>query len=443
MALQVRRGTNAERLTITPAEGELIYVTDTKQLYVGDGTTQGGTTTIANTIDSVLADTTPQLGGNLDLNNFNITGTGNINISGTINATGNINLGDGVGGDVITIGGAISGDLVPDTNITRDLGTNVLKWKEAWISQLNVDSQITAERIQADIIADDSTVVFDSSTGTVAAAQLSGTLPAGVIPSSITADLVGNVTGNIQGDVIGDLTGNVIGNVTGGVTGDVTGSVFADDSSMMVDAVSNTLNANLLTVNGTITGNEYVGQTATFEDRTTDNQGTMTLRRKVAGTISDNKPYGLIYFSKDDNAGALTTTIIQGGETFFRVVNDPAGVGSSQNPIFNLTFADSKLGVGYRNIPGDERLQVNGDASIAGYIANDQIKIQGNQIATTVSNANLELTANGTGTIELTVPTQTTVGAAGAANALPATPSTYFKINVAGTEYVVPAYAVS
>jgi len=42
MSLKIRRGTNAERLTITPVEGELIYTTDTKNLYIGDGTTAGG-----------------------------------------------------------------------------------------------------------------------------------------------------------------------------------------------------------------------------------------------------------------------------------------------------------------------------------------------------------------------------------------------------------------
>jgi hypothetical protein len=42
MALQIRRGTNAERLTITPLQGELIYTTDTKGLFIGDGTTAGG-----------------------------------------------------------------------------------------------------------------------------------------------------------------------------------------------------------------------------------------------------------------------------------------------------------------------------------------------------------------------------------------------------------------
>ena len=42
MALRLRRGTDVERQTLTPVEGELIYVTDTKSLYVGDGTTTGG-----------------------------------------------------------------------------------------------------------------------------------------------------------------------------------------------------------------------------------------------------------------------------------------------------------------------------------------------------------------------------------------------------------------
>lgn len=42
MALRLRRGTNAERLLIVPAAGELIYTTDTKKVYIGDGATEGG-----------------------------------------------------------------------------------------------------------------------------------------------------------------------------------------------------------------------------------------------------------------------------------------------------------------------------------------------------------------------------------------------------------------
>ena len=42
MSLQLRQGTNAERLTITPLSGEPIWTTDTNALYVGDGVTAGG-----------------------------------------------------------------------------------------------------------------------------------------------------------------------------------------------------------------------------------------------------------------------------------------------------------------------------------------------------------------------------------------------------------------
>ena len=42
MALKFRRGTDSGRSAITPAEGEPIFTTDTKKLYVGDGSTAGG-----------------------------------------------------------------------------------------------------------------------------------------------------------------------------------------------------------------------------------------------------------------------------------------------------------------------------------------------------------------------------------------------------------------
>tara|TARA_B100001287_G_scaffold45673_1_gene34749 strand:- start:74438 stop:76093 length:1656 start_codon:yes stop_codon:yes gene_type:complete len=291
MALQVRRGTNAERLGITPAEGELIYVTDTKQLYVGDGSTQGGTTTIANTIDSVLADTSPQLGGNLDLNNFNINGTGSIDITGTITASGTVNLGDGVGSDILVIGGAIQGHLVPDVDATHNLGSPSKYWNEAWFNQLNIDSQITAERVQADLIADDSTVVFNSATGQIAAAQISGTMTGDVVGNitsagtsafSGTLNLNGATVQNAAFNLTGDLTGNVVGNTTGYHTGDVKGSVFADDSAMILDGEngivvadvnSNTVTVTTLNINGnaTATGNIAANQisgTATAQDQT-------------------------------------------------------------------------------------------------------------------------------------------------------------------------------
>lgn len=77
MSLKLRRGTDAQRTGITPAEGELIYTTDTKKLYVGDGSTTGGIAvdTSGSGITDLVQDTTPQLGGNLDTNGYRISGS--------------------------------------------------------------------------------------------------------------------------------------------------------------------------------------------------------------------------------------------------------------------------------------------------------------------------------------------------------------------------------
>ncbi len=42
MAFQFRRGTNTNRLTITPADGEPLFTTDTNKMFIGDGSTLGG-----------------------------------------------------------------------------------------------------------------------------------------------------------------------------------------------------------------------------------------------------------------------------------------------------------------------------------------------------------------------------------------------------------------
>ena len=42
MPLRLRRGTDSTRTSITPVQGEPIYTTDTKKLYIGDGSTAGG-----------------------------------------------------------------------------------------------------------------------------------------------------------------------------------------------------------------------------------------------------------------------------------------------------------------------------------------------------------------------------------------------------------------
>jgi hypothetical protein len=87
--------------TITLAKLSATGTKDATTFLRGDNTFQTIATDLVN-------DTTPQLGGDLDLNSSDITGTGNINITGTVTAT--------------TINGTI-GNVVEDT--TPQLGGNL------------------------------------------------------------------------------------------------------------------------------------------------------------------------------------------------------------------------------------------------------------------------------------------------------------------------------
>lgn len=117
MSLRIRRGTEAQRPSAAFDLGEIVWTTDTNKLYVGDGVNLGGKNILATSagtgliwnattqrldfngsgtgIISVQADANPTLGGNLNLNGRNITGNGNITVSGTLSVTGlgaNLNL---------------------------------------------------------------------------------------------------------------------------------------------------------------------------------------------------------------------------------------------------------------------------------------------------------------------------------------------------------------
>lgn len=171
MALQIRRGTDAERQTITPKMGEPIYTTDQKELYIGDGTTQGGIL-----ISGVLVnDENPRLGTDLDLNGNDIIGTGNINIDGTITATGNINLGDGAEDNLI-VGGQIGSSLIPNADVTFDLGAESTRWNNVYATAIDASTiRGTFDGdINGSVYSDDSTTVLVDATNNVLTGNFTG-----------------------------------------------------------------------------------------------------------------------------------------------------------------------------------------------------------------------------------------------------------------------------
>ena len=79
----------------------------------------GITASQVGALADVIEDTTPQLGGDLDLNGNDITGTGNFNVTGVITATSFVGSGVGLTGITASQVGALA-NVVEDT--TPQLG---------------------------------------------------------------------------------------------------------------------------------------------------------------------------------------------------------------------------------------------------------------------------------------------------------------------------------
>lgn len=266
MALRLKRGTTAERLTYTPLVGELVYDTDQQAIYIGDGSIVGGKLLASGS--EIIED--------IVLNGNDITGTGNIDITGDIDVAGNIHATGNITSDgTITLGNdaadevefkaEIISNIVPDVDETYDLGTSSKKWNtvhanvvEAATVNANTNGYHTGD-ISGSVFADNSTLLVDATSGRIV----------GPVFANVTGNTAGTHTGNVIGNVLGDVSGNVDGVVTGtfigavsdpdgnvlfdtriggnitipaNIEGDLFGSVFGENSTTLIDATENIIN---------------------------------------------------------------------------------------------------------------------------------------------------------------------------------------------------------
>ena len=216
MPLQFRRGTEAERAAMTQplAAGEPLYITDEQKVYVGDGSTVGGILVTSNALS---------------------------NVQPTI--------------------AAMFTESIAHANISF-VYDDSLQTISATVDLSNYSGIITADSFNGSIINSDSSILYDSVTGNV--------FLSGVVASTISAVSDSEVdlgTSDVRfkdlylsGDVIAEslsattLFGDLSGSVFGNLTGDVKGSVFGDDSSVIVDAVNNSITADTVTAN-VVSGN--------------------------------------------------------------------------------------------------------------------------------------------------------------------------------------------
>jgi hypothetical protein len=94
-----------------------------------------GVVTVTAASAEVINDTTPQLGGNLDLNSRTINGTGNINITGSSRFNGPATCTSDLDVDGEIKAGT---GCVPDTDLGAYLGSSTERWTAAWIDNIGI-----------------------------------------------------------------------------------------------------------------------------------------------------------------------------------------------------------------------------------------------------------------------------------------------------------------
>jgi hypothetical protein len=292
---------------------------------------------------------------------------------------------------------------------------------------------------------------------------------------------VGDATiGTVTGNLVGNVTGELFGNSTGYHNGDMKGSVFGFDSSVLVDAVDGVLRGTLIgaltgNVTGNVTGNLTGNVTSTtgtssFAAISTSNSVTqntlglttissnsvgatlLNLSQSHASTDARNFAFtrtrGLttspsIVFTGDDLADIVFTgygtSAYVTGAAINVVVVDPAP--SNTSLLSKIVFSGNN-GNG-TSLQDNVIIEGSGQLTVNYGLSTGSLQLIENNISTLNSNDDIVLDPNGTGTVDFVIEETSSVGAPGAASALPVTPSTYFKIKVNGTTYVVPAYAVA
>lgn len=137
--IRIKRGTQSAVETSTPVEGELLYATDTKKLFVGDGSTAGGVAiglwqNVGVTDDISYSDGDVHIGADTDPNE-RLEVTGNVRINGQgysaqhtetpAGTTQTIDW-DNSGSQVLNLGSA-TGDVTVDFSNNKTGASYVLK----------------------------------------------------------------------------------------------------------------------------------------------------------------------------------------------------------------------------------------------------------------------------------------------------------------------------
>jgi hypothetical protein len=288
-------------------------ITPTQTSNAGKFLTTDGTNSSWGTVNTnLVADTTPQLGGNLDLNSNDITGTGNINITGNVSLSGTVDgrdvATDGTKLDTIATSATANpnaiDNLVEDT--TPQLGAdldgngNTIDLSGS-TTELRLPRGTTAQQ-PTPSAANEGAIRYDTDNNVIYYSDGSSWLKiAAAIPtiSSVSGTILETIQSTLTLTGTNFLTSNLVVTFTRSGT-DYTQTVTpTSDTSATVTTPSG--------LNSVTSGGDIISIKVTNSDFATSNTQTVTVTALPSGgTISTSGNYR---YHKFTSSGTFTNTI--------------------------------------------------------------------------------------------------------------------------------------
>jgi len=303
--------------------------------------------------------------------------TGNLGVTGNITLGGNIQIGDN-SSDTINLVGSITNNLIPSVTGNFNIGSSGSRWKNIYLAEAIVDDISVSGNLITTTVSNSNLELRANGTGAVRVDTLD--FKSNIISSNSTnadININPNGTGKIQLLKDTDITGNL--SVTGNIT--LGGNIqIGDNSSDTINLVGSITN-NLIP---SVTGNFDIGSNSLrwrnlYASNVTVND--IEINDNYIRTVSSNADLEL----RANGTGVVS--IPSNNVTIDQNLTVTSGTTTLNNTIVNGTLTTDNLIV---NAP-----------VIASSFGTGDIIVQGNVIQTTLSNSNLELRANGSGSIVL------------------------------------------